>query len=117
MVDGVSWSLRTGLPGLPPLKKPRATPTPSPDPSAVPTPTPAPTATPDTTAGARSIAVQWRDVAGNWSAPIEVPVWYAAGHPPHANSVAVVVTVPLARRVGRARLPETLRRAVNGSPP
>ncbi len=26
---------------------------------------------------ARSIFVQWRDVAGNWSAPITVGVWYA----------------------------------------
>jgi spore germination protein YaaH len=81
-VDGVDWSLRTGLPALPPLKKPRATPTPSPDRSADPSQSPEPTATPTTTPGRRSINVQWRDVAGNWSAPVEVGVWYRPGTSP-----------------------------------
>jgi hypothetical protein len=42
-----------------------------------PSASPAPSVAPPVLQGARSILVQWRDVAGNWSAPISVDVWYA----------------------------------------
>ncbi|MFN8520848.1 MAG: hypothetical protein U0667_15950 [Chloroflexota bacterium] len=38
---------------------------------------PVPSSVPAALPEARPIFVQWRDVAGNWSAPISVGVWYA----------------------------------------
>ena len=78
----VAWSVEDGQVVVPPM--PRATPTPKP--TKRPKKTPRPTATPEAAiepspspviAGIRTISVQWRDVAGNWSEPIEVDVWYA----------------------------------------
>ena len=74
-IDSVAWSVVDGQVVVPPAmatpkptKKPRRTAPPagSPQPSA-----------PPVYAGTRSIQVQWRDVAGNWSTPVAVDVWYA----------------------------------------
>ena len=110
-VDGVDWSLRTGVPALPPLKQPRPTPTPSPDPSAVPTPTPVPSPSPDLTAGHRVINVQWRDVAGNWSTPVQVPVFYRPGITPTPTPTPTLAPSP-----SPSAAPTTTGAPVSGSP-
>lgn len=51
-------------------------------PSASPTPEPTPTLAPDVSPGRRVIRVQWRDVAGNWSEPVTVQVWFRRGTEP-----------------------------------
>ncbi len=56
---------------------PVATPEPTSSPGLLPSPTGGPTPTPALVAGVRSIHIQWRDVAGNWSAPVSIDVWYA----------------------------------------
>jgi spore germination protein YaaH len=79
---GVVWWVVAGQVVVAPA--PRATPTPKPTkrprktprPEATPGSSPEPTASP-VTQGVRTIQVQWRDVAGNWSEPVEVDVWYA----------------------------------------
>jgi spore germination protein YaaH len=70
--DSVAWSVADGQVVVPPA-------TPRPKPTKKPKTTPGPTqsAAPVIIAGTRSIHVQWRDVAGNWSTPIVVDVWYA----------------------------------------
>ena len=80
--SSVAWSVVEGQVVVPP--KPRATPTPKPTKkpkkAARPTATPEAPAEPSPSpviAGIRTISVQWRDVAGNWSEPIAVDVWYA----------------------------------------
>ncbi len=99
--DRVAWSLEEGPIVVPPRTRPVRTPGPSGPPrepsgsaepaasapassaapdasaaSASPAP-PSPAPTPPPVQGVRSILVQWRDVAGNWSEPISVDVWYA----------------------------------------
>jgi hypothetical protein len=78
----VMWSVEDGQVVVPPAA--RATPTPKP--TKRPRKTPGPAGTPEASAGPgaspviagiRTILVQWRDVAGNWSEPIGVDVWYA----------------------------------------
>lgn len=82
----VTWSLTDGPVVVPPAPRPTATPRPtrtpratrapeSEAPTATAEPTPVPTAPP--VQAARTIFVQWRDVAGNWSAPVTLEVWYA----------------------------------------
>jgi hypothetical protein len=93
----VVWSLEDGPVVVPPRGRPIRTPGPSgpplqptgsavPDGSAGPTssgtpasppPSLAPTPTPAPIQGVRTIFVQWRDVAGNWSVPTAVDAWYA----------------------------------------
>lgn len=100
----VLWSLEVGRVVVPPKARPVRTPGPSgpplqptsssepagsgapaestaPGSSDVPAtsvaPSEAPSASPPPVQGVRSVFVQWRDVAGNWSAPITVDVWYA----------------------------------------
>lgn len=104
--DQVAWSLEVGRVVVPPKARPVRTPGPSgpplePTTSAVPgsspgaSPGPGGSATPASSAvpavspsigpsptpapiqGVRTIFVQWRDVAGNWSTPITLDVWYA----------------------------------------
>jgi spore germination protein YaaH len=67
----VQWSVEEGqvVVGPKPLKTPK--------PTKKPAKTPAPSPTPPVVMGTRTISVQWRDVAGNWSAPTAVDVWYA----------------------------------------
>jgi hypothetical protein len=104
--DSVEWSLEDGPVVVPPKTRPVRTPGPSgppllPDaspevgisanpsssasPAASGDPAPAsadpaaassPASAPPVLQSARTIFVQWRDVAGNWSAPVTVEVWY-----------------------------------------
>jgi len=73
--SSVAWSTVDGQIVVPPA-------TPTPKPTKRPKQTPRPSATPEpivepVIAGTRTIHVQWRDVAGNWSTPVAVDVWYA----------------------------------------
>jgi len=58
----------------------------SPSPTLEATPTPTPTPEPDVRAGRRVIRVQWRDVAGNWSDPVTVEVWFRPGTQPEGSA-------------------------------
>lgn len=78
VTDAVSWSMVTGLPAESPAPRPTRTP----KPRARPTSTPRPTAKPRIVGSMRVIRVQWRDVAGNWSAPVAIHVWYRTGAAP-----------------------------------
>jgi spore germination protein YaaH len=100
----VDWSLQDGRVVVPPRVRATRTPSPSgpplqptsssnPDGSGAPAestapggsavpgasaePSGAPSASPPVVQGTRSVYVQWRDVAGNWSSPIALEVWYA----------------------------------------
>jgi hypothetical protein len=63
---------------------------PSPSPIPEPTPTPGPVGEP----GRHVIRVQWRDVAGNWSEPITIPVWYRPGAKPNPAQTPEPSVVP-----------------------
>ncbi len=77
----VEWSVVDGHVVVPPATpKPKPTSKPSkstPSPSA----SSSPDASPAAVAGTRTIHVQWQDVAGNWSVPLAVDVWYAPEDP------------------------------------
>ncbi len=89
----VEWSPVDGQVVVPPAPQPTPTPKPGKKKSNKPRPTatPAPSEAP-VYAGARAIHVQWRDIAGNWSTPVAVDVWYAPegalGPTPSASPVA-----------------------------
>ncbi len=84
---GTSASAAPGAPstGAPP--SPSAEPAPTSGPSSVPSVAPsAPSEpTPSGKAGRRTIRVQWRDVAGNWSAPLAIDVFLRPGARPQAT--------------------------------
>jgi spore germination protein YaaH len=124
--SSVAWSLEDGPVVVPP--RARATRAPSgppplqptgsaaPGTSVAPTGSEAPASAPPTIVpsptpllqGVRSIFVQWRDVAGNWSVPVAVDVWYApegsvmppatpTPPPPPSPSAAPSVAAPTPR--------------------
>jgi spore germination protein YaaH len=73
-VDVASWSLITGSTQQPPSRPTRRRP-------ARPRATPAPTRRPARPVR-RAIHVQWRDIAGNWSQPVALEVWFRPGAVP-----------------------------------
>ncbi len=96
--SSVRWSLEDGPVVVPPRTRAGRTPRPSGPPPLQPTasgapeasglpaasgapsspaPSVAPTPIPPLVQGVRTIFVQWRDVAGNWSVPTAIDVWYA----------------------------------------
>ncbi|MFO1540533.1 MAG: glycoside hydrolase family 18 protein [Chloroflexota bacterium] len=48
-------------------------------------PLPSPTPEPDAQPGPRTLWIQWRDVAGSWSAPVELRVWFKPDERPAAT--------------------------------
>ncbi len=69
---------------------PSPSPSPVPSPSPTPLPTLSPTPVPPADAGPRTLWVQWRDVAGNWSEPVPLEVWYR----PDVRTVATETPAP-----------------------
>lgn len=124
----VAWSLEEGPIVIPPRTRPVRTPGPSgpprePDASAEPGPgvsppasaqapaPPSPSATPPPVQGVRSIHVQWRDVAGNWSSPITLDVWYApeGSVMPPATPTPEPTPAPTPEPVGSEAMPDPSR--------
>ncbi len=97
----VEWSVVDGQVIVPP--KPAKTP--KPKPTKKPARTPAPSPTPPVVMGTRTISVQWRDVAGNWSVPIPVDVWYAPEDPSRRHHRSRHLTSRSTARVVRRRPP------------
>ena len=81
-------------PGASPSAAPGGSP--SAAPSAAPSVTPEPTSTPVPAGdpGKRVIRVQWRDVAGNWSEPITIAVWYRPGAQPNPAQTPTPPPIP-----------------------
>ena len=107
----VLWSVEDGQVVVPPAPRPTSTPRKTPKPSA----TPEPSEAPPVYQGARTINVQWRDVAGNWSEPVGVEVWYApdgsvpaseATTSPSAGASAVPATPAPSDSSGSAEAPD-----------
>jgi spore germination protein YaaH len=74
-----------GSPGTNGSPAPSASPSPSVVPSVSPAPEPTPAPVGTGKAGRRTLFVQWRDVAGNWSEPIEIEVFYRPNARPEAT--------------------------------
>jgi len=83
--NGLPAPSAAGSPSIDPFWT--GSPAPSASPAASATPEPTSTPAPDARAGRRSIHIQWRDVAGNWSEPVTVEVWFRPGTQP-AESAA-----------------------------
>jgi spore germination protein YaaH len=81
----------SAAPSVPPsggaVPSPGASPSPGPQ-------EPSPGPTPATDPGRRVIRVQWRDVAGNWSEPLSIPVWYRPSARPGPSPVPSAEPTP-----------------------